>query len=309
MSTTSKFQDQTFLFTGTLTEFTREEAEALVTAHGGKVLSGLSGKLNYLVVGEDAGSKLEKAKALGTVKILTEKEFLKMVPKGVSKPTGKAPGKKVAAKVAVKSAAKATSTKKDTSSADPIAEVKIGNQIWMAKNLDVTHFRNGDPIPEASTNEAWVLAAEKGKPAWCNYENEEGNGKSYGKLYNWHAVNDSRGLAPIGWRLPINRDWIDLKEKLGKASGKFLKSTTGWEDDGNGNNKSGFNALPSGCRSEYGHFKSICLSAYWWCAGPDGLYNNSRVDSRGVSFNSDSLQNYADEKGNGFSVRCVKDKS
>jgi BRCT domain type II-containing protein len=78
MRTKSKIQDQTFLFTGTLTEFTRDEAEALVEANGGKVLSGVSAKLNYLVVGEDAGSKLEKAKKLGTVKIITEKEFLKM---------------------------------------------------------------------------------------------------------------------------------------------------------------------------------------------------------------------------------------
>jgi hypothetical protein len=74
-------QDQTFLFTGTLTEFTRDEAEALVEVNGGKVISGVTAKLNFLVVGEDAGSKLDKAKKLGTVKILTEKEFLKMVPK------------------------------------------------------------------------------------------------------------------------------------------------------------------------------------------------------------------------------------
>ena len=84
MPTKSKIQDQTFLFTGTLTEFTRDEAEALVEANGGKVLSSVSAKLNYLIVGEDAGSKLEKAKKLGTVKMLTEKEFLKMVPKGKS---------------------------------------------------------------------------------------------------------------------------------------------------------------------------------------------------------------------------------
>jgi hypothetical protein len=80
MPTKPTIQDQTFLFTGTLTEFTRDEAEALVEVNGGKVISGVTAKLNYLVVGEDAGSKLDKAKKLGTVKILTEKEFLKMVP-------------------------------------------------------------------------------------------------------------------------------------------------------------------------------------------------------------------------------------
>jgi hypothetical protein len=94
MPTKSKIQDQTFLFTGTLTEFTRDEAEALVEANGGKVLSGVIAKLNYLVVGEDAGSKLEKAKKLGTVKILTEKEFLKIVPKAKATVSKGVPEKK-----------------------------------------------------------------------------------------------------------------------------------------------------------------------------------------------------------------------
>jgi hypothetical protein len=80
-TTNSKIQGQTFLFTGTITEFTRDEAEALVEANGGKVISGVNAKLNYLVVGEDAGSKLDKAKKLGTVKILSEKEFLKLSSK------------------------------------------------------------------------------------------------------------------------------------------------------------------------------------------------------------------------------------
>jgi hypothetical protein len=87
MPTKPIIQGQTFLFTGTLTEFTRDEAEALVDANGGKVLSGVTAKLNYLVVGSDAGSKLDKAKKLGTVKILTEKEFLKLFSK--SKVSGK----------------------------------------------------------------------------------------------------------------------------------------------------------------------------------------------------------------------------
>ena len=81
MAKTTSIAGNTFLFTGKLTEFTREDAEAHVEAEGGKVLSGVSSKLNYLVVGEDAGSKLAKAKALGTVTILHEKEFLKMMKK------------------------------------------------------------------------------------------------------------------------------------------------------------------------------------------------------------------------------------
>jgi hypothetical protein len=100
MPTKPTIQDQTFLFTGTLTEFTRDEAEALVEANGGKVISGVTAKLNYLVVGEDAGSKLDKAKKLGTVKILTEKEFLKMVPKGKTSVSKDVPEKK--AKLVIK---------------------------------------------------------------------------------------------------------------------------------------------------------------------------------------------------------------
>ena len=90
MATKLSIAGNTFLFTGKLTEFTREEAEAHVEAEGGKVLSGVSAKLNYLVVGEDAGSKLAKAEALGTVTILYEKEFLKMMQSGEKAPTKKA---------------------------------------------------------------------------------------------------------------------------------------------------------------------------------------------------------------------------
>jgi DNA ligase (NAD+) len=82
MAKTTTIAGNTFLFTGKLNEFKREDAEAHVKAEGGKVLSGVSAKLNYLVVGEDAGSKLAKAEALGTVTILHEKEFLKMMNSG-----------------------------------------------------------------------------------------------------------------------------------------------------------------------------------------------------------------------------------
>ena len=95
MAKTTTIAGNTFLFTGKLIEFTREDAEAHVEAEGGKVLSGVSAKLNYLVVGEDAGSKLKKAEALGTVTILHEKEFLKMMSSGKKAPSKSAPDKSV----------------------------------------------------------------------------------------------------------------------------------------------------------------------------------------------------------------------
>ena len=76
--------------------------------------------------------------------------------------------------------------------------VKIGNQTWMKKNLDVSKFRNGDIVPEVRSQEEWSNAALENKPAWCYYNNDQANGVKYGKLYNWYAVNDPRGLAPEG---------------------------------------------------------------------------------------------------------------
>ena len=104
-------------------------------------------------------------------------------------------------------------------------EVKIGNQIWTSRNLDVSSFSNGDPIPEAKTEEEWRAASSNQTPAWCYLENNPANGKKYGKLYNWYAVHDPRGLAPKGWHIPNNEEWSILIEYLGgeKKAGKKLK--------------------------------------------------------------------------------------
>jgi upstream activation factor subunit UAF30 len=148
MATKSKIQDQTFLFTGTLTEFTREEAEALVEANGGNILSGVSAKLNYLVVGADAGSKLDKAKALGSVKILTEKEFLKMVPKtAANKPSAKnsTTTKKTAAKKVVSS--KKTETIK---SAKTATKVEVNEKNKESKEEASSHLIFSGPVVRLS---------------------------------------------------------------------------------------------------------------------------------------------------------------
>src|ERR1043165_1390179 len=93
----------------------------------------------------------------------------------------------------------------------PLAQsVQIGTQTWSTKNLDVSKFRNGDAITEAKTAAEWMAAAEQRKPAWCYYNNDASNGKKYGKLYNWFAVSDPRGLAPDGWHVPSDAEWITL---------------------------------------------------------------------------------------------------
>ena len=84
---------------------------------------------------------------------------------------------------------------------------KIGKQYWTTKNLNVSRFRNGDPIPEAKTKDEWIQAGIKKQAVWCYYDNDFKNGTKYGKLYNWYAVNDPRGLAPEGWDIPTDDDW------------------------------------------------------------------------------------------------------
>lgn len=177
-------------------------------------------------------------------------------------------------------------------------EVTIGTQVWMSENLNVGHFRNGDPIPEAKTDEEWAEADKKMQPAWCYYDNDPANGAKYGKLYNWHAVNDARGLAPLGYRIPSDEDWGKLTAFLGRnaVAGKKMKSTSGWDKKGNGNNRSGFSGLPGGHRS--GQFSALGIMGYWWSLpGPIRVLNEEDGYLAEVYF----------PNGMGFSVRCIKE--
>jgi uncharacterized protein (TIGR02145 family) len=185
--------------------------------------------------------------------------------------------------------------------------VKIGSQTWAAKNLDVSTFRNGDAIPEAKTNEEWVKAAKTGSPAWCYYGNKQENGNKYGKLYNWFAVADPRGLAPSGWHVPSDTEWVQMVSFLGgeNAAAIKLKSTEGWEDIGNGLNTSGFWALPGGWRSSEGEFKGKENNGSWWssttCSDSNAWYISLEYMNNVVSRGSDA------GKENAVSVRCIKD--
>ena len=112
-----------------------------------------------------------------------------------------------------------------------VQDVKIGSQIWQSKNLDVTEFRNGDKILEAKTNEAWINAAIYRKPAWCYYNFKAENGKIFGKLYNLYAVIDDRGLAPLGYHIPLKNEFEILQMVIKiENSGKKLKSKHSWND-------------------------------------------------------------------------------
>jgi uncharacterized protein (TIGR02145 family) len=193
--------------------------------------------------------------------------------------------------------------------AQKIKEVKIGEQIWMSENLNVDKFRNGDPIPQAKTAEEWKKSGEEGKPAWCYYDHNPKNGKKYGKLYNWFAVNDPRGIAPEGWHVASSKEFESLCLNLGVNIKietdttqleliKKLKSSN-WGGKNENNQFSRFNLLPSSFRNNQGTF---------------GNENNCNILFKdGIEFSiSGSGQIYYNDDesftaGDGLSVRCVKD--
>ncbi len=173
--------------------------------------------------------------------------------------------------------------------------IKIGSQIWMLRNLDVDHYRNGDPIPEVKDPNDW-LKLKTG--AWCYFYNDSSFGITYGKLYNWYAVNDPRGLAPEGWHIPSDIEWTTLSSYLGGSSvaGGKLK------------NESGFSALLGGYRHSDGIFDYIAYSGNWWSSTESGTmvlpyYPWYRYI---YSYNAEICR-YKTYAGFGFSVRCIKD--
>jgi len=93
-----------------------------------------------------------------------------------------------------------------------VPTVAIGKQVWMTENLNVDTFRNGEAIPHVKTNEEWIKAGENKQPAWCYCDNDPANGAKYGKLYNWYAVANARGLCPAGWHVPSDDEWTQLTD-------------------------------------------------------------------------------------------------
>jgi uncharacterized protein (TIGR02145 family) len=177
----------------------------------------------------------------------------------------------------------------------------IGSQVWTKKNLDVETYRNGDIIPQVQDGNAWGSLTTG---AWCYYDNNAANGTKYGKIYNWYAVNDPRGLAPVGYHIPTDTEWTQLSDYLGgvvNASSK-MKSTSGWYT-GNGTNSSGFSGLPGGSRYVDGSFNNIEYIGSWWSSTEAGPQAWNRDLSYGISI----LSRLINDKEEGRSVRCLRD--
>jgi len=187
-----------------------------------------------------------------------------------------------------------------------IPTVTIGSQKWTVENLNVDRYRNGDLIQEVQDATLW---ANLTTGAWCWYNNNSSNGPTYGRLYNWYALNDARGLAPLGYHIPTDAEWTTLVTYLGGSSlaGGAMKSTTGWAAPNSGaTNSSGFTGLPGGLRGTpfgIGSFNQINFQAHWWSSTENNILTGK---SRAVFYNTPSITSSNVNKTSGCSVRLIK---
>jgi uncharacterized protein (TIGR02145 family) len=183
--------------------------------------------------------------------------------------------------------------------------IAIGTQTWMVENLKTTHYRNGDPIPVLADSAQWnndLIGA------YCNYDNNTGNGNTYGHLYNWYAVNNPAGISPTGWHIPTDSEWSVLATYLGGDSlaGGVMKSTgtTLWNTLNSGaTNSSGFTGLPAGNRLNNESFYGINNYSHFWSST---AINDSTSWSRYLYYFDSELYRYYSGKDVGFSCRCIK---
>ena len=210
--------------------------------------------------------------------------------------------------------------------------VKIGEQWWMAENLRVTRYQNGDEIHAGLNNNAWKNTTT-GTFAVYPYESLEGINSSdemlelYGALYNWYAVNDERGLCPVGWRVPTDGEWKKLELYLGiseqevgktgwreKSEGGKLKSTRTapgshpkWNDPNlAATNETGWSGLPGGYRDSGGDYSNIGIFGRWWSSS-EHVPGDYYAVFRSLGTNYSTISRFVALKLHGFSVRCVKE--
>ncbi len=183
------------------------------------------------------------------------------------------------------------------------SSVVVNGQEWMRSNLKVSHYRNGDEIPQFAYND-WLNATNG---SFALYNNDLSNEVLFGKLYNWYAVIDSRGLCPVGWHSPSIIEWRKLLDFLGgsEVAGGKLKSEFGWDvSNSNATNEIDFDALPGGYMTTVQSSLNIGKLGNWWC--------NQSIDIENAwnfALNSNSNYSYflSESKRYGLSVRCVRD--
>ncbi len=211
------------------------------------------------------------------------------------------------------------SINKDLTEEPTTSEVKIGEQIWTTKNLSTDKFRNGEKILFAKNMEEWKKFGESSTPAWCYYDFNELNGTKFGKLYNYFAVVDPRGIADEGWHIPSDAEWTQLEDYIGNNftsygrpvgkdnAGRQMKiSGFGNETSGNGTyNWSRFSGLPGG-RIFNNRFEYINQSGHWWSSTEiETGYGFTGIKMRWITEHNSVLNSWT-SKDNGLSIRLVK---
>lgn len=180
----------------------------------------------------------------------------------------------------------------------PPLAVTIGTQVWTTTNLNVTTYRNGDIIPQVTDQTAWNNLTTG---AWCYYGNNPAYEPTIGKLYNFYAIIDGRGLAPLGFHIPTLTEWNTLSTFLGgdSVAGGKIKSNTSWD----GTNESGFNALPGGFRGDFGFagVSNFLEDTRFMCG------STSAGSSRFCGGIFNALYQGSDSAIFGVSVRLIKD--
>jgi len=198
--------------------------------------------------------------------------------------------------------------------------VKIGTQTWMVENLKVTHYRNGEIIPNVTDSMQWGKLITG---AYCNYNNDTNLAKIYGRLYNFYSVMDSRNLCPINWHVPSNAEWNILEKYLDSkfdttlvydfknAIGGGLKETgtMHWRSPNKGaTNSSAFSALPGGFRNTMSDFpadfRNLTYCGYWWAST---VFNYILGRTRYISWEGSFISKSGGNFESGQSVRCIKD--
>ena len=198
--------------------------------------------------------------------------------------------------------------------------VTIGTQTWMTENLRTTKYNDGSAITLVTDSVSWAKLAT---PAYCWYNNDEiANKNAYGALYNWYAVETNK-LCPAGWHVPTNEEWTVLEDYLtsggygyegsGNDIAKSIAAASGWlasdtagnvGNDQATNNRSGFSASQGGYRFSYGTFLYMGSYGKWWSSTES---SNNSAFIRFIYSESGIVNSYANQKRNGFSVRCLQD--
>lgn len=185
-----------------------------------------------------------------------------------------------------------------------VETVQFGDQVWMSENLSSEKFRNGERIPEAKTKSEWERFCREGKPAWCYPMNNKDNHEKYGKLYNWYAVSDPRGIAPAGFHVASDEEWKALTDFFGGEIFAALQLRVASQPRAADDGKYGFSGLPAGVCKGDGSFFGFGSKGYWWTSTEA---NDKYAWIRQLDYTQSAINSLTFDKQSGLSVRCIKD--